>query len=103
MAILSKDDSLVQPHLDKARHIKYWTRCLKTFLPHQYTSNDSNRMYLAYFIISALDLLGALKTVPSEQERQDHINWVYRCQHPNGGFRMWPGTDFGKLSNESNA
>ncbi|KAI7240163.1 geranylgeranyl transferase-like protein type i beta subunit [Hortaea werneckii] len=103
MAILSKDDSLVQPHLDKARHIKYWTRCLKTFLPHQYTGNDSNRMYLAYFIISALDLLGALKTVPSEQERQDHINWVYRCQHPNGGFRMWPGTDFGELSNESNA
>ncbi|KAI7533298.1 geranylgeranyl transferase-like protein type i beta subunit [Hortaea werneckii] len=103
MAILSKDDSLVQPHLDKPRHIKYWTRCLKTFLPHQYTGNDSNRMYLAYFIISALDLLGALKTVPSEQERQDHINWVYRCQHPNGGFRMWPGTDFGELSNESNA
>lgn len=60
-------------------------------------------MYLAYFIISALDLLDALKTVPSEQERRDHVNWIYHCQHPNGGFRMWPGTDFGKLSNEKNA
>jgi geranylgeranyl transferase type-1 subunit beta len=53
-------------------------------------------------IISALDLLGVLDTVSSEEERCDHLNWVYHCQHPNGGFRMWPGTDFGLHGNEAN-
>jgi geranylgeranyl transferase type-1 subunit beta len=89
---------LLQP-----RHVKYWTRCLKTLLPHQYTSNDSNRLYLAFFIVSALDLLGVLETVPTEEERRDYINWIYRCQHPEGGFRMWPGTDFGARANSENA
>lgn len=76
---------------------------MKTYLPHQYTSNDSNRMYLAFLIISALDLLDSLATVSSEDERRDHINWVYHCQHPHGGFRMWPGTDLGQWANQSNA
>ncbi|KAK4540304.1 hypothetical protein LTR36_009616 [Oleoguttula mirabilis] len=92
-----------EPRLEKARHIKYWTRCLKTFLPRQYTGNDSNRMYLAYFIISALDLLDALNTVSTGNERRDHVNWIYRCQHPKGGFRMWPGTDLGDRANDTNA
>ncbi|KAK3677520.1 geranylgeranyl transferase type-1 subunit beta [Recurvomyces mirabilis] len=103
MAILSENGASEEPRLDKARHIKYWTRCLKTLLPHQYTSNDSNRLYLAFFIISALDLLGVLESVPSKEEREDHINWIYHCQHPDGGFRMWPGTDFGVRASKDNA
>ncbi|CAK3841731.1 related to geranylgeranyltransferase Type I, beta subunit [Lecanosticta acicola] len=91
------------PRLDKTRHVKYWTRCLKTLLPHHYTGNESNRMYLAFFIISALDILDAWDTVAKESERQDYRNWIYHCQHPGGGFRMWPGTDFGDLANDENA
>lgn len=60
-------------------------------------------MYLAYFIISALDLLDALPTVMTKDERQGYIDWIYRCQHANGGFRMWPGTDFGERANSENA
>ncbi|EME80437.1 uncharacterized protein MYCFIDRAFT_32005, partial [Pseudocercospora fijiensis CIRAD86] len=85
------------------RHVAYWTRCLKTYLPHHYTGNESNRMYLAFFILSALDLLDSWTVVAHEQERNDYINWIYHCQHPDGGFRMWPGTDFGALRNGSNA
>ncbi|EMC91392.1 hypothetical protein BAUCODRAFT_28502 [Baudoinia panamericana UAMH 10762] len=103
MAVLSNEDAAQEPDLDKARHVKYWTRCLKTLLPHHYTSNDSNRLYLAYFIVSALDLLGALDTVSSADEREDYVNWIYRCQHPNGGFRMFPGTDFGERATAENA
>lgn len=124
MAILSGDDATKEPQLEKvwtrgkartsyscrillttiqARHIKYWTRCLKTFLPQQYTGNDSNRMYLAFFIVAALDLLGVLDAVPTAEERRDYVNWIYRCQHPNGGFRMWPGTDFGERTTSENA
>ncbi|OQO08879.1 hypothetical protein B0A48_05769 [Cryoendolithus antarcticus] len=91
------------PSFDKPRHIKYWTRCLKTLLPSMYTSNDSNRMYLAYFILSACDILGVLFTLTTAEEREGYLTWIYHCQHPNGGFRMWPGTDFGESSSTANA
>lgn len=83
--------------------MKYWLRCLKTLLPNLYTSNDSNRMYLAYFIVSACDVLDILKTSTQPNERQEWIDWIYHCQHPKGGFRMWPGTDFGERANAENA
>ncbi|KAK6437757.1 geranylgeranyl transferase type-1 subunit beta [Oleoguttula sp. CCFEE 5521] len=91
------------PSFDKPRHIKYWTRCLKTLLPSMYTSNDSNRMYLAYFILSACDILGVLFTLTTAGEREGYLTWIYHCQHPSGGFRMWPGTDFGESSSAANA
>ncbi|KAF2158887.1 hypothetical protein M409DRAFT_71431 [Zasmidium cellare ATCC 36951] len=92
-----------EPRLDKARHVKYWTRCLKTLLPHHYTGNESNRMYLAFMIISALDILDAWSTVAKESEKKEYVDWIYHCQHPNGGFRMWPGTNFDERASEANA
>lgn len=88
--------------LNYARHIKYWRRNLKTLLPHFYTSNDSNRMLLALFTVSALDILGDLDAALSAEERQGHIDWVYSCQLPEGGFRPWPGSNYGPLRNEEN-
>ena len=88
---------IVREHSDFARdrHVKYWLRCLKTFLPHLYTSNDSNRMTLALFTLSALDLLGVLHENTNPSERSHYIDWIYRCQHPSGGFRSFTGTNFG--------
>lgn len=60
-------------------------------------------MYLGFFILSALDLLSAYAPSTTPEERADHINWIYRCQHPKGGFRMWPGTDFGEKATAENA
>ena len=82
------------------RHVKYWLRCLKTFLPHLYTSNDSNRMTLALFTLSALDLLGALHDHTTASERSDYADWIYRCQHPSGGFRGFTGTNFGDANRD---
>lgn len=93
---------LPESTLNYPRHIKYWRRNLKTLLPHFYTSNDSNRMLLALFTVSALDILGDLDAALSDEERQGHIDWVYKCQLPGGGFRPWPGSDFGLSSNDSN-
>ncbi|ORY00020.1 geranylgeranyl transferas-like protein type i beta subunit [Clohesyomyces aquaticus] len=89
--------------LQYAKHIKYWRRNLKTYLPHHYTSNDSNRLTLGFFILSALDILGDLQPALSAEERQGYIKWVYSCQIPTGGFRGSPGTDFGSLRNDGNA
>ncbi|KAJ8105629.1 hypothetical protein OPT61_g10060 [Boeremia exigua] len=85
-----------------ARQIKYWRRNLKTYLPHFYTGNDANRMTLALFTVSALDILGDLDGALSAEERQGYVEWVYGCQLPEGGFRPWPGTDFGVRRNEEN-
>jgi geranylgeranyl transferase type-1 subunit beta len=77
------------------RHVKYYLRCLKTFLPSAYTSNDSNRMLLAYLTLSGLDVLGVLQSKTTLEERGGYIDWLYHCQVPTGGFRGFPGTDFG--------
>ncbi|KAE8452101.1 hypothetical protein EG329_001568 [Mollisiaceae sp. DMI_Dod_QoI] len=72
--------------LDAARHVKYWQRCLKSVLPTGYTSMDSSRMTLGFFILSALDLLGSGAETFSEDERASIKDWILKCQHPNGGF-----------------
>ena len=100
------DDFLPTVHngsrLNHAKHIVYWKRCLKTYLPHHYIPNDSNRLSLAYFIISALDLLDTLKSSTTAEEREGYAQWIYGCQLPEGGFRGFPGSDFGSQRTEEN-
>ncbi|KAL1304644.1 hypothetical protein AAFC00_003607 [Neodothiora populina] len=84
-----------QPKVDVGRHTKYFLRCLKTYLPTAYQSNDSNRMSLAFFTLAGLDLLGTLDNNISAEQRSDYIAWIYALQHPSGGFRAFPGTDLG--------
>jgi geranylgeranyl transferase type-1 subunit beta len=86
----------------RERHVKYWLRCAKTFLPAQYTSGDSNRMLLAFFIVAALDLLDILDSKVSEAERKGWVDWVYSCQVPGGGFRGFTGSDLGGLRDTAN-
>ncbi len=81
-----------EPVLLRDRHIKYWLRCAKTFLPEVYTSNDSNRMTLAFFIVSALDLLDLLHSQIDTSERDCWRNWIYSCQLDSGGFRGFSGS-----------
>ena len=64
---------------------------------------DSNRMMLSFFTLSALDLLGVLFTRTEQEERRGYADWIYRCQHPKGGFRGFPGTDFGERASDANA
>lgn len=83
------------PELNKPRHIKYYLRCLKTFLPSLYTTADSNRVLLAYFTLAGLDVLDVLYTETTPDERRGYVEWIYHCQVPTGGFRGFTGTDFG--------
>ncbi|KAK1707447.1 prenyltransferase and squalene oxidase [Colletotrichum lupini] len=78
--------------LEKARHIKYWQRCHKTFLPHQYTSSDSTRIALSFFILAALDILSPsepTKDAPhllTPADRAAARKFVLGLYHPGGGF-----------------
>ncbi|KAI1412504.1 terpenoid cyclases/Protein prenyltransferase [Hypoxylon sp. FL1857] len=87
-----------QQPLDAARHIRYWQRCFRSLLPHHYTSNDSIRLTLGFFIIAALDLLSSSSSYsepPSNPLKASLITpddrkrlraWVLSLQHPQGGF-----------------
>ncbi|PKC04350.1 protein geranylgeranyltransferas-like protein type I beta subunit [Rhizophagus irregularis] len=61
------------------KHISYLMRGL-TLLPKQYASNDTNRMTLAFFCLSGLDLLGALESEIPEERRKTWIDWIYAQQ-----------------------
>lgn len=88
--------------LNIPRHIQYWKRCLMTYLPNAYQGNDANRMMLSFFIVSSMDLLNCLDSSLTGEDRERYINWVYLCQHIDGGFRGFPGGDLGELRNEEN-
>jgi geranylgeranyl transferase type-1 subunit beta len=59
-------------------------------------------MMLAYFTITSLDLLDELDSHITDDERRGYIDWIYSCQHPEGGFRGFPGTDLGPKTNDLN-
>ncbi|EPS27595.1 hypothetical protein PDE_02538 [Penicillium oxalicum 114-2] len=52
-------------------------------------------MLLAYLTLGGLDVLGVLHSKTTLEERQGYIDWLYHCQVPSGGFRGFPGTNFG--------
>jgi geranylgeranyl transferase type-1 subunit beta len=85
---------------NKKKHATYWLRCLKTFLPNQYTSMDTNRTMLAFFAISALDILNVLNNSTTVEERASYTEWIYSLQHPQGGFRGSPSMQFGSMAEE---
>ncbi|WVQ85531.1 hypothetical protein IAT38_007697 [Cryptococcus sp. DSM 104549] len=70
-------------------HINYFFRCLRA-LPTEAEAYDSNRMTIAYFCFSALDLLGALHDKTTEEQRNGWIEWIWAQQAPTGGFRGSP-------------
>jgi geranylgeranyl transferase type-1 subunit beta len=57
------------------QHKKYLLHCL-SHLPQPYTSQDPNRLTLAYFVISGLDILQSLHTI----DKQKIIDWIYSMQ-----------------------
>ena len=74
------------PRLDVERHTNYFLHCLRS-LPSPYTSLDTNRLTVAYFSVSALDLLGALDRV----DAPSLIRWTYSQQlkRPAGAPADW--------------
>ncbi|KAI1329228.1 terpenoid cyclases/Protein prenyltransferase [Xylariaceae sp. FL0255] len=102
MAATPATEAPAEPALDGPRHIRFWLRCLRTILPHHYTSNDSTRLALGFFILSALDLLAPSSPDQSKRkslltfEERNHLHaWILSLQHPYGGFcgsphHVWP-------------
>ena len=60
---------------DLKSHVKYFMKCLD-LLPAPYSSLDTNRLTVAYFCVSGLDMLGAVDKV----EKTRVIEWIYSLQ-----------------------
>lgn len=102
------------PPLDTARHLRYWQRCIRTLLPHHYTSMDSTRLSLGFFIICSIDLLTpseetttttttTAKPLLTSNDRANLRRWVLSCQHPLGGFTGSPTHVFAPQYQQSDA
>ncbi|KAJ8304361.1 hypothetical protein KUTeg_017944 [Tegillarca granosa] len=61
----------------KQKHIKFFERCLQ-ILPTRYSSLDTNRMTVAFFALSGLDMLDALDKI--EKDKKNIIDWIYSLQ-----------------------
>ncbi|RSH89479.1 hypothetical protein EHS25_002028 [Saitozyma podzolica] len=70
-------------------HVAYFQRCLRA-LPTAAQGHDPNRITIAYFCLSALDLLGALDDHVALEQRQSWADWIWSLQSPSGGFRGSP-------------
>lgn len=75
------------PRLNRQEHIKYLKKALN-YLPPEYKALDASRPWLCYWIIHGLTLLDVI--LPPEQYDR-FINFLARCQHPEGGFSGSPG------------
>ncbi|KAL8051425.1 hypothetical protein ABFX02_06G147300 [Erythranthe guttata] len=101
----SDKESLVV--FDRDRHILY-LQMMYQLLPSPYQGQEINRLTLAYFVISGLDILSALDRV----DKESVINWVLSLQaHPknedaleNGQFYGFHGSRSSQFqSNDSGA
>ncbi|XP_002732865.1 geranylgeranyl transferase type-1 subunit beta-like [Saccoglossus kowalevskii] len=61
----------------REKHVKFFRRCLNV-LPEQYSSLDTNRLTIAFFALSGLDVLDALDVI--EKEKESIIDWIYSLQ-----------------------
>ena len=49
-------------------------------LPCPYVSADTQRMTIAFFCLSALDLLGTPEEETTDEERKGYREWIWRLQ-----------------------
>lgn len=79
-----------EAYLYRSEHVRYLARGLKR-LPRSYMSLDASRPWILYWILHALELLGALGREPSDEEAERIAGFLRRCQAPTGGFGGGPG------------
>ncbi|KAL3624243.1 hypothetical protein CASFOL_033059 [Castilleja foliolosa] len=73
--------------LRRENHIEYLTKSLKQLGPN-FAVLDANRPWLCYWIIHSIALLG---DCVDDKLENDVIEFLQRCQNPNGGYGGGPG------------
>lgn len=84
-----KEDWDTTAEFHVADHQYYLVRGLH-HLPEYFTGLDASRPWIVYWILHSIELLGTLKQLPSDLIARC-IDFLRRCQHPDGGFGGGPG------------
>lgn len=85
--IHNPDNQLGMLQLQRDKHIEFLTKALRQLGP-SFCTLDANRPWLCYWILHSIALLG--ESVDDELEN-DAIDFLSRCQDPNGGYGGGPG------------
>lgn len=75
------------PRLQRERHVAYLMKGLSN-LPQPYQDLDASRPWLCYWILHSLELLEV--TLYAEM-KTSIVEFLGKCQHPEGGFSGGPG------------
>ncbi|KAI9146118.1 terpenoid cyclases/protein prenyltransferase alpha-alpha toroid [Paraphysoderma sedebokerense] len=67
------------PHFNRELHTKFFLKHLE-MCPYQYTSTDTTRTTLLYFVLSGLDILGTLDSALPLNRKHEIIEWIYQQQ-----------------------
>ncbi|KAK9272849.1 hypothetical protein L1049_003227 [Liquidambar formosana] len=86
-ASLQRNAQSVMLELQRDKHIEFLTKGLRQLGP-SFCVLDANRPWLCYWIIHSIALLG--ESVDDELEN-NAIDFLSRCQDPNGGYGGGPG------------
>ena len=71
--------------MDVQKQTQFFARYLH-LLPSAYASQDVNRVYLLFFTLASLDVLGALAKAVSDPVKADISAWLQRLICPSTGF-----------------
>ncbi|GKV37313.1 hypothetical protein SLEP1_g45355 [Rubroshorea leprosula] len=84
---LRPNSKSIMPELQRDKHVEYLTGGLR-LLPPSFCSLDANRPWLCYWILHSIALLGDFVDDDMEDNVIDFLN---RCQDPDGGYGGGPG------------
>ena len=78
------------PPLQCAAHLAYLHQGLRAAMGADYTGYDASRVWLVYWCLQALDLLGAAHGEGMAPVLERCCDFLSACQHPQGGFGGGP-------------
>lgn len=84
---LPPNAQIVMLEVKRDEHIEYLTKGLRQLGP-SFVALDANRPWICYWILHSIALLG--ESVDDELE-ENAIEFLNRCQHPDGGYGGGPG------------
>ncbi|KAG8907714.1 hypothetical protein FRB99_002510 [Tulasnella sp. 403] len=90
------------PPLNRKQHAGHFMFCLRG-LAEKFTEVDTSRVTLAFYCLSGLDLLGALGSKTTEEDRTTWREWIWRQQLSGkygAGFRPGPSLAIPSVVND---
>lgn len=87
----------------REKHIDYLIKSLKKSTLTSQFVNEAHRLSALFFIVSGLDLLGALDSKLSEADKHDIVEWIYSYQVDINKVKITETPDIGSIGDDSDS